>query len=456
MTIFGLEIRRKRVEPIAKQAGTLSSVESRGGWFRVLESFPGAWQRNVEVSRDSVLTHNTVFACITLIAQDIAKLWVDLVQIDDDGISTPTTSPAFSSILETPNHYQNRLQFLHSWVLAKLIHGNAYILKGRDGRNVVNELHVLDSQRVKPLVARTGDVYYELKTDQLAGLETEQVLVPASEIIHDRMYTLFHPLVGLSPITACGLAATQALNIQNHSTSFFANRAMLGGVILVPGQISDENVTRLRKNFEDNYLGAANAGRFMLLSDGMTFQQLPVMNAVDAQLIESLKLSAESIPPVFHVPLFKVGLGPMPSYNNIQAVNLQYLSDCLQFHIESIETCLTAGIELPDPYAVEFDEDALLRMDTLTSVEASTKGIVGGLFKINEGRARMNLPPVDGGDTVYLQQQEWSLQALNRRDQQQPAPPSNPAQLPPANDAEVRNVERDLEWLLRKDWQQAA
>lgn len=42
--------------------------------------------------------------------------------------------------------------------------------------------------------------------DNLSTLE-EGLTVPASEIIHDRMNCLFHPLVGISPIFACGLAA---------------------------------------------------------------------------------------------------------------------------------------------------------------------------------------------------------------------------------------------------------
>jgi phage portal protein BeeE len=34
--------------------------------------------------------------------------------------------------------------------------------------------------------------------------------VPASEIIHDTYITPFHPLIGLSPIYACGLSACTA------------------------------------------------------------------------------------------------------------------------------------------------------------------------------------------------------------------------------------------------------
>src|SRR5690606_27341874 len=100
--------------------------------------------------------------------------------------------------------------------------------KRRDRRNVVVALYVLDPTRVTPMVADDGSVFYQLRTDNLAGLG-EDILVPAREIIHDRMNCLFHPLVGTSPIYASGLAATQGLNIQTNSANFFGNRSTPGG-----------------------------------------------------------------------------------------------------------------------------------------------------------------------------------------------------------------------------------
>ena len=48
------------------------------------------------------------------------------------------------------------------------------------------------------------------------------MVVPASEIIHDRMQALYHPLIGVSPISACGLSALQGLNIQKNSVALFS------------------------------------------------------------------------------------------------------------------------------------------------------------------------------------------------------------------------------------------
>src|SRR5690606_20949887 len=99
--------------------------------------------------------------CQTLIASDIAKLALRLVEQTKDGIWVEVRNPAFSPVLRKPNGYQNRIQFIESWVLSKLQSGNAYVLKQRDGRGVVKALYVLDPARVTPLVSDSGDVFYD-------------------------------------------------------------------------------------------------------------------------------------------------------------------------------------------------------------------------------------------------------------------------------------------------------
>ena len=121
----------------------------------------------------------------------------------------------------------------------KLVHGNTYILKQRDQRGIVTALYILDPQRVRPLVADDGSVYYELSRDNLSGLQDESLVVPAKEIIHDVDSPPYHPLCGVSPIAACGLAATQGLAIQ-HSTRFFERGAKPAGVLTAPGHINEQ------------------------------------------------------------------------------------------------------------------------------------------------------------------------------------------------------------------------
>lgn len=414
----------------------LRPADNRGGWLGVVrEAFAGAWQKNVEVEQDTVLAFSAVFACITLIASDIAKLRLKLVRLTDDGVWEEATSPSFSPVIKRPNHYQNRIQFYETWVLSKLTSGNTYVLKIRDGRGVVIKMFVLDPRRVVPLVGDDGSVFYRLMADNLSTLE-EGLTVPASEIIHDRMNCLFHPLVGISPIFACGLAAMQGNAIQNNSARFFQNGSKPGGVLTAPGAIGEDTAKRLKEHWDANFSGD-NAGKVAVLGDGLKYESM-ALSAADSQLIEQLRWSAETVCSAFHVPGYKVGVGSAPTNANAEVSNQAYYSDCLQSLIEAAELCLDEGLELPTPYGTEFDLDGLLRMDTPTLFKANNDAVGGGWMKPNEARRRAGLAPVEGGDSPMIQQQNYSLAAIARRDAQADpfgkTPPAATALPPPKPD----------------------
>lgn len=408
MKIFGLTISR------ANQSKAMSPVDDSRGWIRILEPFIGAWQKNVHVDFDCALSYHAVYACITLIASDIAKLRVKLVQQDANGIWIEVNNPAYSPVLRKPNEFQNRIQFWEYWILSKLTRGNAYILKRRDNRGVVTALYILDPCRVQVLVSDSGDVFYQLSNDPLNGIEQATITVPAREIIHDRMNCIYHPLVGTSPIFASGIAAVQGLAIQNNQARFFTNRSMPGGIITVPGAISDDTAKRLKASWEANYSGD-KSGKVAVLGDNMKFEPV-AMNAVDSQLIEQLKWSAETVCSTFHVPGWKIGVSPLPAYGNVQAANVDYFSRAVQYLIEAAELCLDDGLGMDANIGTEFDIDGLLRMDSVSQV-ASLKDAVGAaIMAPNEARKRLNYGPVAGGDAPLAQQQNYSLEALSKRD----------------------------------------
>jgi HK97 family phage portal protein len=282
-------------------------------------------------------------------------------------------------------------------------------------------------------------------------------MVPASEIIHDVMTPLYHPLCGVSPITACGLAAIQGLNIQRSSSKFFANGARPSGMLTAPGAISEDTAKRLKEQWETNYSGN-NIGKVAVLGDGLTYNPMYV-TAQDAQLINQLKWTAENVCTAFLVPPHKISIGPMPNYNNIESLDQQYYAQCLQVLIKAVQKLLDEGLGLNKtniPYSVKFDLDDLLRMDTATLYRTFGEGVSKSILTINEARAKLNLVQKTGGDSPLAQQQNYSIEAIAKRDakedpfatkptQQQNAPAPLPA--PPPQKALPAPVVRMEEWL---------
>jgi HK97 family phage portal protein len=404
--------------------GAAAPLSGTGGWWPIVrEPYTGAWQANNEIVVESVLSNPFVFRCCSLIASDIGKLAPPrLVALDANGIWNETNSPAFSPVLRAPNRYQTAQQFYESWMWSKLLFGNTYVLKDRDERGVVTTLYVLDPTRVTVLVAPDGSVYYELKANDLAGLPQETLAVPSREIIHDRWNCAFHPLIGLSPLYACGAAAQQGLNIQSSSSTFFANGGRPSGLLVAPTEIDPLTAQRLSETWH-----SLGPGKTAIVGYGMKYQDIG-STAVDAQLTEQLGWSAKTIAACFGVPISMVDSSIQPPYANSEASMLQYHAQCLQTHLTAIEYALDTGLELPSPYGTEFDIDMLIWMDTATKTKAAHDAIAAGALSPNEVRFKyFGLGPVEGGESPYRQQQYYSLAALAERDAEQPFSKPAPA-----------------------------
>lgn len=442
------------------------------GWWWPHETGTGTWQTNTATADPSstLLTFPAVFACVTGIAQDVAKLRIKLTRQTNDDIWEEvheehgnSEEKQFKKVLNKPNHFQTRIQFVEQWIVSKLLNGNAYILKQRDSAGRVIRLYVLDPSRVTPLITDSGDVYYQLGSDNLAPIDEAahivnaqdnsgrftSVTVPASEIIHDTMVSFWHPLIGVSPLTACALSATLGNKIGNHSTIFFQNRAMPGGVITGPREIAPDTAARIKAAWDTNFSGL-NAGKVAVLGNDLKFEAM-IMTAENAQLAEQLAMTREDVAMVFHYPLYKLQIGTPPYANGPQSAQLLYYTDCLQPLMEKLELHLDEGLSFPANLWPELDTDGLLRMDTLSMYDSINKA--SDWMKVDEQRKRANLPPLPiGGNTVYKQHQDYSIEALAKRDQgpdpfgNAPAPTPTPPEpnMPPPQKALREPATREL------------
>ena len=412
MRLFGYEFSLRSARP----------VSSTGGWWPIVrEPYTGAWQANESLTLEHALANPSVYGCVSRISQDIAKIAPPaLIEEDDQGFWTPVRNSAYSPVLARPNHYQTPQQFYEQWVLSKLLYGNTYILKGRDDRGVVNQLDILNPLHVKVLVAPDGSVYYELQPDDLAGLAPDPAprVVAAKDIIHDRWNCLFHPLMGVPPLYAITGAVAQAKLIQDSGTAFFAKGGRPGGVLIAPTKLDPATTQRIKAD-----LANLKAGEVLVAELGMKWEP-SATTAVDAQVIQQLGWTEETVAKCFGMPISILNSSKQPPYANAEASQLQYKSACLEPHLVSIQNCLDTGLELPSYLGIEFDITLLIWMDTTTRVNAAKVSISAGM-SVNEVRDTLfGLGPVAGGDKVFMQQQYWPVEDLS--DRQGAAAPAAP------------------------------
>jgi len=456
MNIFGYElsIRKKLLNP----------VPDYRGWHHLIhEPFQGAWQRNIDERYSDLLSYPALYACVSRIAQDIAKLPFILVRLSA-GIWKPVeeNSP-FWPVLRKPNYYQTAQQFRESWSVAKLINGNAYILKGRDARGIVNALYSLDPCKVVPLVSDSGDVFYRIQhrgtwnlpplPDFVDDYAEGDVVIPAREIIHDRMNAFYHPLIGVPPVCAAHWAAVKNLRILRNASQFFQNGGNPGGILTAPAGIDDADARRLEHYWNENFTGD-NSGRTAVIGADIKYTQFG-MKAADSQLVEQMKYSDEQICQPFGIKPYKIGIGNPPAGWKSHDINIEYHGDALSPLIEAMENLLDDGLAISLPMGVEVNLEPLWRMDEGTRAETESK-LVGGKIKTpDEARRQFNLSSTAGGNTLWGQHQDYPLGILAERDDlnpvaPEPAPPPAPddeGELPTDEESET---DKALRYLWRK------
>src|SRR5690606_7707721 len=319
MRIFGFDItRQKAMQPVN---------DWRRGWRVIHEPYSGAWQKNEELKRGDLTCYPTLYACLNRIATDIGKLPFLLKRKDEHGIWRPTEISAYSPVLRKPNGYQTAQQFREAWMLSKLMDGNVFVLKQRDNRGVVTSLYVLDPCRVETLVSEAGRVFYRLSYNNPNNLLPEnfggeQITIPASEIIHDRINPFHHQLLGVPPLCAAALAAGKNIRILRNSSAFFENNASPGGLITVPAGMSEEDADKITEFFNSNFTGA-KSGRIGAIGADLKFTPF-AFKAADSQLVEQMRYSDEQICQPFGIPPFKIGIGSIPAGLGVDAINLLY------------------------------------------------------------------------------------------------------------------------------------
>ncbi|WP_049237248.1 phage portal protein [Moraxella canis] len=402
MGVFDL-FRKKSLAPV---------INGGDGWLPIVsEPYMGAWQKNDELKRTDLTHFHAVFACVSLISTDIGKLRIQTKSVQN-GVLLPTKSRT-QNILKKPNKHQTWQQFAENWISSKLLRGNAYIFKQRDVFGDIWQLYVLNPDRVKVLVSDSGDIFYQISSDKLFNINTDMI-VPASEIIHDRFNCFYHPLVGLSPLTACGISVGLGLSIQDGSRTLFGNNSRPSGILSVPTDIDQARADKVKSDWQKAYSGV-NRGGIAVLGSGAKYEPI-AMSATDSQALEQLKMSGETVCSVFHVPAFKVGMSELKAGQRPYNLNEIYYSDCLQHYIEAIENLLDEHLDLEKGTECEADLSPLIRMDSTSQMEYLKEGTLSGIFSPNEARAKLGLAPVLGGESPLMQQQNYSLQALARRD----------------------------------------
>jgi len=207
----------------------------------------------------------------------------------------------------------------------------------------------------------------------------------------------------MNPIEAHRNAIGIDLGQEEQAGRLLANGITIPGVLQSPKPLGEDGLKNLRKSIEAFHGGAAKAGRFMILEQGLDWKQIG-MTMADAQFLEQRKFSRTQIASLFNVPPHMIGDLERATFSNIEHQTLGFVKFTMMPWSVRWEEAITRDL-LPeneqDRYFAEFLYDALLRGDLQSRVAAYVKGIQWGWLSVNDVRRMENMDPIEGGN-VYL------------------------------------------------------
>lgn len=258
------------------------------------------------------------YRCVSMIAQAAASIPLRVRDEGEDYHDHPLLD-----LLQNPNPHQCGPEILEEWYGFLLVAGNTY-LELVSINDTPRELYVLRPDRMKVIA---GDQGWPQSFTYTVNNNSVEFPIPESgeqaRILHTKLFHPTNDYYGMSPIEAAALA----IDIHNAASSW--NKALLdnsarpSGALIYKsseGQLTSEQYDRLQKELEENFEGATNAGKPLLLEGGLEWKNMG-LTPRDMDFIEAKFVAAREIALAFGVPPMLLGIPGDNTYSNYAEAN---------------------------------------------------------------------------------------------------------------------------------------
>lgn len=304
-------------------------------WYGGLQSYvhtPGqaVWSgRHYAKFAEEAYRRNVIaYRAINLVAKGAASVPLLLYAQEGQGRRAEIARHPLLNLLAQPNPAHGGAAFLEALYIYRLVGGNAYIQATGPAAAAPRELFLLRPDRVQVIAGRyglpqgyrykAGEETVDFPVDQLTGM---------SRILHLKD---FHPLddwYGLSPVEAAAYSIDQHNQAAAWNQALLQNGARPTGALVVrtgegaTGALSEEQYWRIKQQIDDQFSGAANAGRPLLLEGGLDWREMS-LSPKDMDFIEARHAAARDIALAFGVPPQLLGIPGDNTYANLAEARL--------------------------------------------------------------------------------------------------------------------------------------
>ncbi|MGW1938962.1 phage portal protein [Streptomyces goshikiensis] len=300
------------------------------------------------MTNETALRHSAVWACLRLRANLVSTMPVDVYRrVGEMKVEVPKPP-----VLINPGGDRvGMMEWLYSTQFDLDRAGNAFgLITARDGLGLPARIELVPLADVI-VRQRDGVVTYRIGQQEYA----------ASEVWHERQYTMAGLAVGLSPIAYAAWSIGEYLSVQQFALDWFGNGAVPSAHLKNTAKtIAPDVAEETKRRFK-----AATSSQDLFVTGNDWEYRMIQADAAGADWIEAKRYGIGDIARFFDCPgdLIDAAAGGM-TYANITQRNLQFLVMNLGPAIVRREDALSALTSRPR--FVKLNTDALLRMDPQT------------------------------------------------------------------------------------------
>lgn len=363
-----------------------------------------------------------VNSVIDKLSYNTARLPLKVYRRVESGREEARDTP-YAQLIRRPNPKHDPF-FFWLWTASTFfVYGEAMWMKirGRDGRP--SELWPLHPANVKTR-EENGELYYFF----YGGISSTepQWAIPVGDIVHFKTYNPDTTQRGVSKIEPLRQTLLNEDSARRATASFWARGARPSVALAHPGKLTDDAMKRLKMRWDEIASGADRTGSSVVLEEGMDAKIIS-LNQEEAQYIETRKLNREEVCGAYDVPPPAVHILDRATYSNITEQMRSIYRDTMAPKLSLFESALDSQLRpdfvKDDSLYAEFLLDEVLRGDFEARADAKQKAVGAAQLTPNEGRKMDNLPPVEGGDQLFINSTFIPITATSSR-----TSPTAPAQ----------------------------
>lgn len=356
-------------------------------------------QSGVSINETSAMRVAAAWRCVNIISGTVGTLPLDLIRRVSEKERQPAKGHPLRRVLTVkPNQWQTPSEFRRLMQAHLLLRGNAYALKVKVGRDVVALVPIHPD---KVLAEQLDDMTMEYRVTLKGG---RQMVYTGKEIFHLRGMSL-DGAKGMSVLSHMRESLGLALTAETAGAKLMKNGQFVGGTLSHPNLLSPDAHGRLKESVADRHGGSDNAGKLLILEEGMKFESMS-MSATDMQFLEQRDFQRYDIAMFFGVPPHMLGATEKQTSwgSGIEQQGIGFvtytLNDWLKTWEEAIKRDLIDEREW-ETLDARFFTQGLMRGDVKARTAFYVAMLQWGVFNPNKVLQLEDENPREGGDIYY-------------------------------------------------------